>query len=125
MNRFVKDVKSQHIGIEYMRKCEVYLRNCKAGVLTEEMPNRYTFVYDKAYLNDASCPSIALSLPKREKEYVSTYLFPCFTNMLSEGYNRQMHARIWHIDENDDFGIMLRTAGYDTIGAITIKPIEL
>ncbi len=28
-----------------------------------------------------------------------------------------------HIDENDDFGILLATAQYDTIGAVTVKPI--
>jgi serine/threonine-protein kinase HipA len=29
-----------------------------------------------------------------------------------------------HIDENDDFGILLATAQLDTIGAVTIKPID-
>jgi serine/threonine-protein kinase HipA len=43
--------------------------------------------------------------------------------MLSEGANRQVQSMLLHIDENDDFGIMLATAQCDTIGAVTIKPI--
>ena len=46
-----------------------------------------------------------------------------FFNMLSEGSNRQVQSMLHHIDEKDDFGIMLATAQYDTIGAVTIKPI--
>ena len=51
------------------------------------------------------------------------YLFPYFFNMLSEGANRQVQSTLLHIDEKDDFGIMLATAQYDTIGAVTIKPL--
>ena len=43
--------------------------------------------------------------------------------MLSEGANRQVQSTLLHIDENDDFGIMLATAQHDTIGAVTIKPV--
>ena len=43
--------------------------------------------------------------------------------MLSEGANRQVQSTLLHIDENDDFGIMLATAGHDTIGAVTVKPV--
>ena len=34
-----------------------------------------------------------------------------------------MQSMLLHIDEKDDFGIMLATAQYDTIGAVTVKPI--
>ena len=43
--------------------------------------------------------------------------------MLSEGSNRQIQSMLLHIDENDDFGIMLATAQTDTIGAVTVKPM--
>ena len=46
-----------------------------------------------------------------------------FFNMLSEGANRQLQSTLLHIDENDDFGILLATAQHDTIGAVTIKPV--
>lgn len=43
--------------------------------------------------------------------------------MLSEGENRKMQARYHRLDEHDDFGILLATASYDTIGCVTVKPI--
>ena len=44
--------------------------------------------------------------------------------MLSEGENRRIQSRLLHIDSSDDFGILLATAQNDTVGAITVKPIE-
>jgi serine/threonine-protein kinase HipA len=62
-------------------------------------------------------------MPVRKEAYQSPFLFPYFYNMLSEGANRQLQSTLLHIDENDDFGILLATAQHDTIGAVTIKPI--
>ena len=56
--------------------------------------------------------------------YLSNHLFPYFFNMLSEGENRQIQSRMLHIDEDDDFGILLATAQMDTLGAVTVKPID-
>jgi serine/threonine-protein kinase HipA len=44
--------------------------------------------------------------------------------MLSEGVNRQLQCRTLKIDENDDFGLLLATAQFDTIGAVTVKPVK-
>jgi serine/threonine-protein kinase HipA len=63
-------------------------------------------------------------MPVRSTAYTSSFLFPYFYNMLSEGENRRTQSVVHHIDENDDFGILLATAHTDTIGAVTIKPIE-
>ena len=62
-------------------------------------------------------------MPVRVEPYRSSHLFPYFFNMLSEGANRQTQSQLLHIDENDDFGILLATAQEDTIGAVTIKPV--
>jgi serine/threonine-protein kinase HipA len=32
-------------------------------------------------------------------------------------------SRLLRIDEKDHFGILLATAQYDTVGAITVKPV--
>lgn len=53
----------------------------------------------------------------------SAYLFPFFSNMLSEGRNRIVQSRMLHIDENDHFGILLATAQTDVAGAVTVKPL--
>jgi len=84
----------------------------------------YIFTYDKSYLLGRENPPISLTLPLREEPYYSPYLFPFFFNMLSEGENRQLQSQLLHIDADDDFGILLATAQYDTIGAVTVKPLE-
>jgi serine/threonine-protein kinase HipA len=43
--------------------------------------------------------------------------------MLSEGANRKLQSRQLKIDEKDYFGLLMETARYDTIGAITLKPV--
>ena len=99
-----------------MRRCEVYLHGIRAGMLTEEDNGEYTFTYDSSYLEKEDYPSVSLT-------YRSTVLFPFFFNMLSEGENRKLQSQLLHIDAEDDFGILLATARYDTIGAVTIKPV--
>lgn len=102
-----------------MRQCKVYVNGTEAGVLTEEDNGRYRFTYQAGYSGRAVC----LAMPVRNEAYTSDHLFPFFFNMLSEGANRKMQSQLLHIDENDDFGILLATAQTDTIGAVTIKPM--
>lgn len=102
---------------------EVYRNGILAGTLTEENRQHYVFRYDDNYFNDANKPGISLTMPKTHKEYSSEFLFPFFFNMLSEGVNRKLQSTQLRIDEEDDFGLLAATAQYDTIGAITVKPI--
>ena len=83
------------------RSAKVYIKGIYAGLLTEIDREHYSFCYDTDY----------------------SYLFPVFFNMTSEGDNRIIQARNLHIDEEDDFGILLATAHTDTIGAITVKQV--
>jgi HipA-like protein len=106
-----------------MRTLEVYRNGTLAGTLKEEGRKRYRFRYDDAYFSDSSKPPISLTLPKTQQEYVSSYLFPFFFNMLSEGVNRKLQSTHWRIDEEDHFGLLGATGQYDTIGAVTVKPI--
>jgi len=106
-----------------MRSAEIYRNNIKAGILSES-EGGYTFTYDPDYYNDNSMPAISLSIPKTKLSYTSHYLFPFFFNMLSEGTNRALQSKQLRIDENDFFGLLLATAQYDTIGAITVKQID-
>ena len=106
-----------------MRSVEVYINGRLAGRLTENNPKEYVFRYDTAYHSDDRCPAVSLTLPKTQQEFRSTYLFPFFSNMLSEGHNRAVQARIHHVDPDDDFGILMATAHTDTPGAITVQPV--
>lgn len=106
-----------------MRAMEIYRNGILAGTLSEENRQRYVFRYDDNYFNDANKPGISLTLPKTQKEYSSEFLFPLFFNMLSEGVNRKLQSTQLRIDEEDNFGLLAATAQFDTIGAITVKPI--
>lgn len=106
-----------------MRAIEIYRNGTLAGTLTEEDRQHYVFRYDDNYFNDVVKPAISLTLPKTQKEYSSEFLFPFFFNMLSEGVNRKLQSSQLRIDEEDNFGLLAATAQYDTIGAVTVKPI--
>jgi HipA-like protein len=106
-----------------MRAVEIFRNGTLAGTLTEKNRQHFVFRYDDNYFSDASKPAISLTLPKTQKEYSSEFLFPFFFNMLSEGVNRKLQSTQLRIDEEDHFGLLMATAQYDTIGAVTVKPI--
>ncbi|MFN9680564.1 MAG: HipA N-terminal domain-containing protein [Bacteroidota bacterium] len=108
-----------------MRTVEIYRNGIFAGLLIEENRKHCIFRYDEKYFLDENNPAISLTLPKTQIEYNSEFLFPLFFNMLSEGVNRKLQSKQLKIDEEDNFGILAATAQYDTIGAITVKPIVI
>jgi serine/threonine-protein kinase HipA len=105
-----------------MRTAKVYYNHIFAGTLIEESRKQYQFTYDDDYFKNPSLPAISLTLPKTRQTFQEAFLFPFFYNMLAEGVNRKLQSRFFKIDEDDSFGLLIATAGIDTIGAITIKP---
>ena len=116
--------KSQD-SVKPMSRLGVYINGIYAGELEKKGAQSYVFTYDEAYRTDSGLPALCLNMPKSQAVYESERLFPVFANMLAEGYNRRLQSRTMRIDENDDFALLAATAQYDTIGAITVKPIEL
>jgi len=108
-----------------MRWLEVYCNGVLAGTLTEENRRSFVFRYDDSYYHDTDKAAVSLTLPKTKQEYHSEYLFPFFFNMLSEGVNKQLQCKILKIDEKDYFGLLMATAQYETVGAVTVKPMEI
>jgi serine/threonine-protein kinase HipA len=106
-----------------MRKMKIYRDGILAGILTEESRNSYIYLYDDTYFHDSSKEAVSLTLPMMKQEYRSGFLFPFFFNMLSEGANKKLQTTLLKIDENDHFGLLMATAQYDTIGAITVMPV--
>jgi HipA-like protein len=100
----------------------VYNNGILAGVIEKDDDDEYLFRYDEDYFVASKFPAISLTLPKSQREYRSSTLFPFFYGMLSEGINKDIQCRLYKIDENDDFTRLLLTSRDDTIGAITIKP---
>ncbi|MEP7268973.1 MAG: HipA N-terminal domain-containing protein, partial [Saprospiraceae bacterium] len=72
---------------------------------------------------DQTKPPICLAFPKSMREYFSKTLFPFFFNMLPEGINKRLLCAQLRLDESDYFGILLNTAKYDTIGAVTLSKL--
>lgn len=107
-----------------MRRAIVYSNDVEAGMLTETDDGKYLFRYADSYLANGNQRAISLSLPKRGGTFESGELFPFFYNMLSEGANKALQCATLKIDENDAFGLLLATASYDTIGAVTVKEYE-
>jgi len=107
-----------------MRQGKVYINGVFAGLLTEHDRHHYEFDYDNDYIARQDSQAVCLAMPINKTHYESEFLFPFFANLLSEGENRIFQSRLLKIDEKDDFGILLATAGYDTIGRVTVKPVE-
>src|SRR5687767_4159735 len=107
-----------------MARAGVYNNGILAGYLEKKASNQYVFTYAESYLADAVLPSISLTLPRTQKVHESAVLFSFFTGLLAEGINKDIQCRLLRIDENDDYTRLLKTAGSDTIGAITVKEID-
>ena len=104
-----------------MQRGTVFINNEKAGYIEYTAAGKYIFTYDDIYYTDEATQSISLTLPKTHKQYESRVLFPFFYGLLAEGVNKDIQCRLLKIDEEDDFTRLLKTAGTDTIGAITVK----
>jgi len=106
-----------------MRQAEIYFKDEEAGLLTQLDDGSFTFRYHDQWMSDNRKPPISLTLPKNKQKYYSDYLFPFFYNMLPEGTNKQVVCKHMRIDKDDYFSLLLSTARYDTIGAVTVKKI--
>ncbi len=108
-----------------MRAGEVLINGIDAGLLIETDEGKYIFKYYKDYLKSPLVQPVSLTMPLQEEAYNSDTLFPFFFNMLSEGENREAQSRLLGIPVEDDFGFLLATCSYDTIGNVTVIPTEL
>lgn len=104
------------------RQAAVFVNEQRAGVLRQE-PGRYVFEYDAAYLAAPEGPAVSLSLPKSQRVHLAPVLFPFFAGLLTEGTNHSLQTRVLHLDERDDFALLLATAGRQTIGAVTVREL--
>lgn len=107
-----------------MRQAKVIYKNEEAGLLTQLDTGDFVFRYHDTWYNSMARPAISLTFPKNQQEYKAEHLFPFFYNMLPEGSNKQVVCHALRIDKNDHFGLLLTTATFDTIGAVTLIKIE-
>ncbi len=102
-----------------MRRALVQFNRRPAGIL-EETEEGYRFTYLPEYLADPDAPGISLTIPRRSEPMESRVLFPFFFGLLAEGALKEEQCRKLKLDEEDHFGRLIRTAGDDTVGAVTV-----
>lgn len=102
------------------RSGAVHVDGVRAGDISETKDG-YVFTYSAEYLLDPRLRPVSLTLPKRAEPYRSATLFPFFQGLLAEGALREIQCRKLKIDESDSFGLLLKTAGVDTVGNVTVK----
>jgi len=100
----------------------VFYKDKKAGLLIKR-EGGFEFEYSSAYLNDSGSKPISLSMPLEKKRFFSENLFPFFENLLPEGFLLEMTVSKLKIDKNDKYNLLLRV-GADTVGAVSIQPLE-
>ncbi|MCK9207027.1 MAG: HipA N-terminal domain-containing protein [Salinivirgaceae bacterium] len=107
-----------------MRKAKILYKDEEAGVLTQHDDGSFTFSYNDTWMADTNKPDISLTLPKMGRGFHSKFLFPFFYNMLPEGSNKQVVCKLTRIDPTDYFGLLMATAKYDSIGAVTVRIMD-
>src|SRR5215472_11336254 len=100
-----------------LRKAEVLFKDQPAGSLEETASGGSRFVYAPKWQTQIAC---SLSILKREHEW-GQGVHPFFQHLGPEGWLREKQARVGHIAEDDDFGLLLRY-GADCIGAVGVRP---
>jgi len=101
------------------RIAKVSFRETDAGRLEETAAGGTRFVYHQAWSETIAC---CLPVARREHEWRQG-LHPFFQHLGAEGWLREQQARVAHIAEEDDFGLLLRY-GADCIGAVGVLPVN-
>lgn len=105
-----------------MRQAIIYLRNIKAGILSEN-DEGYEFTYDPDFLESEEAEAISLTLPLSDIPFREKYLFPFFDGLIPEGWLLDIARHNWKIDPRDRMGLLLACCK-DCIGAVGIEPLE-
>ena len=105
-----------------MKKAVVYLRDIRAGILTED-ENGYLFEYDTDFLKSSKAEAISLTLPLSDEPYRDKVLFPFFDGLIPEGWLLDIAEKNWKIDSRDRMSLLLACCK-DCIGAVGVEPIE-
>ena len=103
-------------------KAKVLYSNQLAGFL-EKTDNGYSFIYDQDYLKSDLSKPVSQTLPLSPYTQTSRTLFPFFDGLIPEGWLLNIASNYWKIDRTDRFQLLI-TLCRDTIGAVTVEPLE-
>jgi serine/threonine-protein kinase HipA len=102
-----------------LRTGEILFKDKIAGTLEETAGGGTRFIYGADWKTPIAC---CLPVLRREHEWPHG-VHPFFQQLGPEGWLREEQARFAHIDEEDDFGLLLRY-GADCIGAVGVRRPE-
>lgn len=104
-----------------MRTAKVYVCNNEAGHLTEvELGKQYRFEYNEGY----NGLPVSLTMPFIQKTYLFNEFPSFFDGLLPEGHQLEGLLKQGKVDRNDLFSQLI-LVGNDTVGAVTVKEIEV
>lgn len=101
-----------------LREAAILFKDRPAGRLTETAVGGTRFTYAAGWSEDIAC---CFPATRREHEWARG-LHPFFEHLGPEGWLREQQARVAHVVEEDDLGLLLRY-GADCIGAVSIAPV--
>ena len=101
-----------------IRTAQVLFKDQPAGTLQETTGGGTRFTYGPKWQTQIAC---SLPILQREHEWAQG-VHPFFQHLGPEGWLREKQARVGHIPEEDDFGLLLRY-GADCIGAVGVCPL--
>lgn len=100
-----------------MRGAEVAMHGIPAGILEEiEAGQKYRFTYFEKYVG----PSIALTMPVDQKEFVFDRFPPFFDGLLPEGLLLEGLLKLRKIDRLDYLSQLIAVGG-ELVGAVTVQ----
>jgi len=99
-----------------LRTADILFKDELAGSLQETASGGTRFIYGAKWQTPIAC---CLPVLQREHEWAQG-VHPFFEQLGPEGWLREKQARVGHIAEEDDFGLLLRY-GADCIGAVGVS----
>lgn len=105
-----------------VNKAQIFYSEMLAGHL-EKNDNGYRFTYDADYLKGENPKAVSQTLPLSPYPYKSRILFSFFDGLIPEGWLLHIASKRWKIKGTDRFELLI-TLCRDTIGAVTVLPIE-
>lgn len=101
---------------------KVFYQDIFAGIISED-ENGISFTYNEEYLLNTEAKPVSLTLPLREKEYISKNMIPFFDGLIPEGWLLDIAQTNWKINPRDRMELLL-TFCKDTIGAVSVEKIS-
>lgn len=99
------------------RTAQISFKDAVAGRLEETAAGGVRFIYHEGWAETIAC---CLPVARRVHEW-DRGIHPFFQQLGAEGWLRERQARVAHVSEEDDFGLLLRY-GADCIGAVGVLP---